>query len=205
MTRPTTSILTLVLLSGAAVAQEPAKAPKAAPPAPAAAAAEKPTPPTNMAPPPELDTLFKAWEGTWKCDTTFAANAMAPGSPEMKVKGTAKIKKDKDLGGFVYRGIYEVKKTKTSPGLRGEFVLAYDSGSKSAVMTSVDNMGSIGIATAPTASGDTFTFTGDGYMMGQKVRTRESFTKKGDKGMEHKYEVDMGKGFMAIGMDDCKK
>jgi hypothetical protein len=207
MTRASASVLSLLFISATALAQEPAKAPKAEKPAaekPAAPAGEKAAPPAAMTPAPELDATFKSWEGTWKCETTFAANAMAPGSPEMKLKATAKINKDKALGGFVYKGVYEIKKTKTSPGMRGEFVLGYDSGSKSAVMTSVDNMGSIGIATAP-LGGETITFTGDGYMMGQKVKTRETFTKKGDKEIEHKYEADMGKGFVPYGTDVCKK
>jgi Protein of unknown function (DUF1579) len=210
MTRSSASVLSLLFISATAFAQEPAKAPKAEkaekPAAEKPAPAEKPAAAAApaMAPAPELDATFKSWEGTWKCETTFAPNAMAPGSPEMKMKATAKIKKDKDLGGFVYKGVYEIKKTKANPGMRGEFTLGYDAGSKSAVMTSVDNMGSIGIATAP-IGGDTLTFQGDSYMMGQKVKTRESFTRKGDKEIEHKAEVDMGKGFIQLGTDVCKK
>jgi hypothetical protein len=210
MTRTSASILTLGFLFAAspAVAQEPAKAAKpAAEKAAAPPAAEKPAaaPAAAPAPPPELDTLFKSWEGTWKCESTFAPNAMGPGSPEMKMKSNVKIKKDKELGGFVYRGVYEIKKSKTNPGMRGEFLLGYDAMAKSAIMTSVDNMGSMGMATAPAANGDNLTFTGDGFMMGQKVKTRETFTKKGDKEVEHKFEVDTGKGFMHLGTDACKK
>jgi len=62
--------------------------------------------------------------GSWKCDTTFAANAMGPGSPEMKVKTAIKFKKD--LGGFWYRGDYEAKKTKDFPGMKGTIYLGHD-------------------------------------------------------------------------------
>src|SRR5262245_17718316 len=48
-------------------------------------------------PAPELDAALKSWEGTWKCETTFPAGAMAPGSPEMKTQSTVKIKKDTSL------------------------------------------------------------------------------------------------------------
>jgi hypothetical protein len=197
------SVLTLVLCSGAslAFAQEPAKPAKAEKPAGDKAAAPAATP----TPPPELDTLLKGWEGTWKCDSTFGPNAMGPGSPEMKLKSSVKIKKDKDLGGFAYRGIYEIKKSKANPGMRGEFVLGYDPGSKALVMSTFDNMGFQGLGTAPGATADSMTFVGEGFMMGQKLKTRETFTKKGDKDVEHKFEMDMGKGFMPLGTDVCKK
>ena len=42
-------------------------------------------------------------------------------------------------------------------------------------------------------------------MMGAKVKFRETITKKSDKEMFHKVEVDSGKGFMAAGEDTCKK
>ena len=49
------------------------------------------------------------------------------------------------------------------------------------------------------------TFAEDGYMMGMKVKMRETMTKKSAKEASHKYEVDMGKGFQAVGEDTCKK
>jgi hypothetical protein len=55
-----------------------------------------------------------------------------------------------------------------------------------------------------TASGDTLTFNSDGYMMGSKVKIRETM-QKGDKTISHKFEVDMGKGFQPMGEDVCKK
>src|SRR3954469_6616418 len=113
MTRTSSSVLLVVLCGGAsfAVAQAPEAAKGDKPPAAGAPAA----PP---APSPELDTLFKSYAGTWKCDTTFPAGGMGPGSPEQKATATVKIQKDKDLGGFWYRGDYMVKKTKTFPGIR---------------------------------------------------------------------------------------
>ena len=59
-------------------------------------------------------------------------------------------------------------------------------------------------ASAP-ANADNVTFVGESYMMGQKVKTRETMTKKGPKEVEHKFEADMGKGFQVIGTDVCKK
>ena len=42
-------------------------------------------------------------------------------------------------------------------------------------------------------------------MMGQKVKMRETMSKKGDKEVEHTFEIDMGKGFQPMGTDSCKK
>ena len=80
-----------------AFAQDKAKpAAPVAPAAPAAPAAAAPMGPPK--PSPELDAAYKGMEGSWKCDTTFAANAMGPGSPELKAKTTVKFKKE--LGRF---------------------------------------------------------------------------------------------------------
>jgi hypothetical protein len=177
---------------------------KAAAPAPdkaAAPAAAAPAGPPKPA--PEVDALFKGWEGNWKCDTTFAANSMGPGSPETKTKSEVKIKKD--LGGFWYRGDYKIKKTKTMPGMEGVFMLGYDAGAKSAVSVSYDAMGGYAVETSPDATADKLVLVGDGHMMGMKVKLRETMTKKGDKEVEHTFDVDMGKGFAPMGVDACKK
>src|SRR5581483_2360649 len=121
----------------AAKAEDKAAAPAATPPMPT--------------PPPELDTLYKGFEGTWKCDTTMEPGAMGPGSPEMKLKTTVKIAKAKDLGNFWYRGEYEVKKTKTMPGFTGFFMLSYDAASKSAISVDFDSTGGSAYELAPGA------------------------------------------------------
>jgi len=232
MTRTSSWILTLAFLSGTSLAfaqaPKPAEKPvapptpaaKAAPPAQvhdtagkaatptAAAPAAAPTaaaPPAMPTPSPELDTLYKGLEGSWKCDTTMAAGSVGPGSPELKVKSMVKIAKAKDLGGMWYRGEYEIKKTKTVPGFKGTFMLGYDPMSKAALNVSYDNMGGAGLATGANATGDTVTFVGESYVMGQKMKTRETMVKKGPKEVEHKFEADMGKGFQVMGLDACKK
>jgi hypothetical protein len=190
----------------AAPAGKPAAAPTAAPAgkaaAPAAAAAPAPAgPPT---PSPEVDALYKGWAGSWKCDTTFPAGAMGPGSPEMKTKSEVKIAKD--IGGFWYRGDYKIKKSKTMPaGMEAVFLLGYDAVAKDAVNVNYDSMGGFSIEHGPGATADKVVFTGDSVMMGMKVKIREGMTKKDDKNVEHTFEVDMGKGFAPMGTDVCKK
>ena len=185
----------------AAAAAKPAAAPAApapaATPAPATAAPPKPTPSK------ELEAFMKPFEGSWKCDTKFAANAFGPGSPETTAKTTVKFKKD--LDGFVYKGEYEVKKQKgVAMGMKGIIYLGFDSGSKQVIVTTLDNTGGIGMGEGK-ITGDSVTYTGEQYMMGMKVKSRETMSSKGPKEIAHSFELDMGKGFMMFGEDTCKK
>jgi hypothetical protein len=184
--------------AGAPAAAAPAAAaPAAAAAAPAAAPAGPPTPA------PEVDQLYKSLEGSWKCETTFNANAFGPGSPEMKAKSDVKIKKEP--GGFWYKGEYKVKKTKTNPELAATFLMGYNAATKEAVNLNYDNMGGYAVETGAGATPDKVAFSGEGHMMGMKTKVRETMTRKDPKTVEHTFEVDMGKGFMPIGTEICKK
>jgi hypothetical protein len=121
----------------------------------------------------------------------------------MKAKSEVKIKKEP--GGFWYKGEYKVKKTKTNPELAATFLMGYDAGAKSAVNVNYDNWGGYSIEMAPGATADLVTFTGEGHTMGMKTKVRETMTRKDPKTVEHTFEIDMGKGFMPVGTDVCKK
>ncbi len=151
-------------------------------------------------PPAELDATYKMLDGSWTCETTFRPNALGTGSPETKTKTTIKFKKD--LNGFWYRGDYEAKKSKNFPGMKGILYLGDDG--KELLISSVDYMGALSAGTG-TASGDTLTFTSDGHMMGMKLKMRDVIEKKGAKEITHRFEVDMGKGFVPMGEDVCKR
>lgn len=152
-------------------------------------------------PSPEWEAFSKSGEGSWKCDTTMPAGAMGPGSPEMKMQGTAKLKKD--LGGFWLVGAYEVKKSKTMPGMKGAFSMGSPDG-KNLVSINMDSMGNTAFTSGPLGA-DGGTTMGEGFMMGAKVKVRETIQRKSEKEMYHKFEIDMGKGFMVAGEDSCKK
>jgi Protein of unknown function (DUF1579) len=180
----------------APVAAAPAAAPaKAAPPAPSGS-------PPAPAPSKELAAFMKGFEGSWKCDTKFAAGAMGPGSPESSSKSTVKFKKE--YGGFSWHGEYSIAKSKTMPGMSGEMQLAFDPGSNQITSVGHDSMGGATFGAGP-ISGDTAVINEDGYMMGMKVKLRDTMTKKGPKEVYHKFEVDMGKGLQVVGEDSCKK
>jgi hypothetical protein len=152
----------------------------------------------------ELEAFTKPFVGTWKCETKFAAGAMGPGSPEANAKSTVKF--SKDLNGFFYRGDYEIKKQKGfDMPMKGTFYIGWDPGTQEIITTGVDTAGGLGTG-AGKITGDTATYTGESRMMGMKMKTRETMgMKPGGKEGFHKIEIDMGKGFMPMGEDNCKK
>jgi hypothetical protein len=151
----------------------------------------------------ELEDYMKKFAGTWKCDTRFPAGAMGPGSPEMTAKTTVKIKKD--LGGFFYKGEFSLPKSKTMPmAMTGVFYLGYDPGQKQLIQFSVDNTGGAFMGAGP-ISGDSATWSGEGYMGGMKMKFRETLTLVAANQATHKIEMDMGKGMQLMGEDTCKK
>ena len=192
--------MSIVYAAGAARAQapKPTAATAAAPAAPAPTAAPLP-PPGPPTPSKELEAFMKPFEGTWKCEVTFPAGTMGPG--ELKAKGTAKFKKD--LGGFFWKGDYQLAKQKDAPSMSVQFWVGYDQGSKELTFTSVDSMGGTALEAGKPGT-DTVTTTGEAYMMGHKVRVRETLWHK-DKTGGLSAEIDLGKGWMAIGKDECKR
>jgi len=183
------SWLVLLLLAPPAVAEDKPAAEAMGPPKPA----------------PELVEYMKDMIGSWTCATTFPAGSMGPDSPEVKTTAKVKISKDTSLGGMFYKGEYAVPKSKAVPmAFKGVFYMGYDAGTKQVTNVTLDNMGSASMGAGPLA-GNVASWTGEGFMMGQKVKTRETMTKVDAKNVTHKAEVDMGKGFVPMGEDVCKK
>ena len=85
---------------------------------------------------------MKPFDGSWKCDSKFFANAFGPGSPEMTGKSTVRFKKE--LDGHFWKGEYDLKKSKTNPAMKGIFYVGYDAGAKKFLMTGVDSGGGFG-------------------------------------------------------------
>jgi hypothetical protein len=198
--------------AGTAPAAKPAAAPAPAAPAaaPAAGKPAAPAAPAAAAPPPpkptpskELEAFMKPMEGSWKCETKFAPGAFGPGSAEVTAKSTVKFKKDFD--GMFYRGDYEIKKQKgVDMPMKGTFYIGWDPGTQQVIVAGVDSAGGLGTGAGKIVDG-VATYTGEGYMMGMKMKTRETMGAKSPKEGFHKLEIDMGKGFTLMGEDNCKK
>jgi Protein of unknown function (DUF1579) len=187
----------VVLITGVALAQAPSTPPKA--PEGKAAGGMPSGPP---APAAELDEFMKGFVGTWKCQTKMEAGSMGPGSPALTLPSTVKFKKD--LNGFFYVGEYDMKKSKTFPGMRGVIYIGYDTGARKFTLVGVDSMGGVAMESGA-VEGDQLIATGETTMMGQKMKVREVMGMKGAKQAIHKFEMDMGKGLVPMGEDDCKK
>jgi hypothetical protein len=150
------------------------------------------------APSKELEAFMKGFEGSWHCDTKFPAGAMGPGSPEGTTKATVTLKRQ--FGGMSWHGEATVQK----PVLTAVFQIGWEPGTQQASIVTYDSMGMVLLGVGP-LTGESVTFTEDGYMMGMKIKARETMTKKGPKEFVHKLEMDMGKGFQPMGEDTCKK
>jgi Protein of unknown function (DUF1579) len=179
-----------------AAAPAAAAKPAAAPAAPAAAAPPPPAP----KPAAELDQL-KYFEGTWRCAGKQPAG---PFGPEHDYKSSFKMKKDVD--NFWIGLEYEQKKSKVHPlPIKARGFVGWDSVAKKFVTVGVDNTGGWITESSTGWEGDKLVFSGDGSMMGQKVSFRETYAKKGDKAFLWTGEMKMGKDFISVGTDDCKK
>jgi hypothetical protein len=195
----------LATASAVALAQAPPPAPA---PAPAGAAATAPRPaaaasaPAAAAPKPaaELDQV-KFFEGSWRCDGKAPAG---PAGPEHGYKSTFKVKKD--LDGFWYSADYEQKKAKDNPmPIKARGYMGYDAGSRKFIFGGFDNAGGMVTETSLGWEGDKFVSSGEGTAMGQRIGFRETFVKKGDRELTWMGELRMGKDWMVIGNDTCKK
>ena len=184
--------------AAAPAAAKPAAAPAAAKPAVAAAPAAPPAPAPKPA--AELDQL-KMFEGTWKCDGKQPAGPMGP---EQIYKSSFKGKKDVDNFWLAFEYTQKKSKVHAMP-ISAKGYLGYDPAAKKYVTLGVDNMGGSVTESSPGWEADKLTFVGDGQMGGQKISFRETYTKKSDKEMVWSGEMKMGKDWIPVGTDTCKK
>ena len=186
-----------------APAAAPTAAKAAAAPAatkPAVAAAPAAPPPPAPKPAAELEQL-KMFEATWRCEGKQPAGPMGP---EQDYKSTFKGKKD--VESFWISFEYSQKKSKAhAMPVTAKGYIGYDPAAKKYVSLGVDNMGGSVSETSPGWEADKLTFTGDGQMGGQKISFRETYTKKSDKEMIWSGEMKMGKDWIPVGTDTCKK
>jgi hypothetical protein len=183
--------LTAVAMVGtSAVALAQAPKPIAAPSAP---------PPGPPRPPAELDQL-KWIEGNWRCEGKAPAGPMGPAHP---YKSTMKIKRE--LDGFWYVSEYEQKKSKENPfAIKARSFISYDAVAKKVISVGVDNLGGA-LELSGALEADKIATAGEGSMGGQKVGFKEVIAKAGDKALSWHGEVRMGKEWLVVGEDSCKR
>jgi hypothetical protein len=171
------------------------------PAAPAAGAAAPAPPPPE--PPPELDEAFEYFRANWKCETRIPAGTFGPGTPEVVAKSKLSFKKVEK--GWYYEGLYTLKKTTATPDLNATFLISYQPLAGVFSVLGYDDMGGALSETSSGFVGDTITFVGEGFMLGQAVQVRETMTRVPEDGMVHTHEVDFGGGFQLVNEDACTR
>ena len=158
-------------------------------------------PPAHPKPAAEMAAL-KFFGGTWSCT---GEGAMEPGGAMMKMDSS--VQSTSGLGGFWQMGTVKGTPAGGMPPFEGMFHMAWDPAAKNYVMFWVDNMGGWAQTRAPGWQGDKMEWAHDGMMPGMGTfQARESFTKKSDRELVQKCEMNMGKGgWMPMGENVCKK
>ena len=199
MRRINSAFITAATITAASVA---VGAPKVATTASGATPTTTPAMTEMPQPSKELDAYMKPFEGTWTCDSKIPAGMFGPS----EVAAKANVRFKKEANGLYWRGQYQIAKQKGVPMQFGaEFFVSYDPGSKQLIFNGIDTTGGSFFETGR-IDGASASFTGDGYMKGNKVKLRETMWSK-DKTAGHTAEVDMGKGqgFVSMAVDNCKR
>ena len=169
--------------------------------APQAAAAPAFSPAPNL-PSKELEAFMKGFEGSWKCDTKFAAGSTGPGSQAVNARTDMTIKKE--FGGFSWHGEFRLARTTTTSATSGMFQISYAASTKQATVLSYDSVGSAMIG-AGALAGYSVTFTEEGFLKGVKVKVRETLAAMGPRKLYHKVEIEQGNAYQPMAEDTCSR
>jgi hypothetical protein len=158
------------------------------------------TPASPPAPPPEMAQL-KIFEGTAKCEGSQSASDFGP---EHATKGV--VRGRSDLSGFWITIRYAERKTKANPNpIHALYTLGYDATAKQFLSTGFDAFGGRGNETSSGWDGDKLTFTGEYVLAGKKLGYRDTFTRKGEREVDHLGEIQGADGkWVTLDQETCK-
>lgn len=150
---------------------------------------------------PEMSKL-SGLIGNWQCaGKTFAS----PMGPEHATEGTVSV--HNELGGRWQVSHYKEKKTaqNTMP-LEADEYWGYDSAEKKWDRIAIDGWGGWSNGEAKDWEGNSITWMSEGVMMGAKGKYRDTFTKKNDREVLYKGQVQGSDGKWADAWETtCKK
>jgi hypothetical protein len=169
--------------------------------APCAFAQEAAKPAAPMAAPKPAAEMknLAIFDGNWACDGEVPATPMGPAG---KMKTTVSSKSN--LGGFWQTGNV-TGKMDGMPAFEGMFHMTYDTAGKQYVMVWVDSMGAWATSTSKGWDGDAITFAGETTMNGQKMNTKDTFTKGADGSLKHAWSMEMGGNWAPMGEETCRR
>ena len=157
--------------------------------------------PAMMKPAPEMAKI--AWmSGNWTCSGRTLPSPMGPAHPT-----EATVSAKTELGGQWMVSHYREKKTmqNTMP-IEADEYWGYDSTEKKWDRIAIDNMGGFASGDANDWSGNAITWMSDGMTMGSKTKFRDTFTKKSDREIFYKGEIQGSDGKWVQGWETtCKK
>ncbi len=157
--------------------------------------------PARPTPSKELAAFMKPLEGTWNCDGNVPAGAFGRGLPASHNSGGIKFEKNYD--GFFYRGEYEMNGVELPVELpmKGEIVLGWDARAQQVLVWHFNGNGTTNFSTGK-PQGNTLVTLGE---LGNNMKTRETHIVKSDKAHFHKFELDLGKGWVPIVEHHCTR
>lgn len=187
----------LLMVASVAFAQPAAK--KMPPGQAKKAAAMAPMP---MGPPPEMSKV--SWlNGNWTCTgKTFASPMMGPAHPT-----EATVSAGTELGGRWAVSHYREKKTaQNAMPTEADEYWTYDSAEKKWDRLALDNFGGWSSGDATDWQGNTITWMSSGMTMGKKFQERAAFTKKSDREVFYKGDIQGADGkWMPAWETTCRK
>jgi hypothetical protein len=149
-------------------------------------------------PAPEMAQL-KAFEHSFTCTGQADASPFGPAHAT-----SSRVHAHSSLGGFWVSGMVQENKTAENPtAMEGMFHMTWDTGNKRFLMLWVDNGGGWSQETSPGWNGDTMVWSGEGWMGGQKLTSRDTFTKKGEETLEHSWELNLNGTWTPLGHETC--
>jgi hypothetical protein len=185
------AVLSAMILAAPAAQAQDVKGRPAQPPV-AADMSGFPKPAAEMA-------HLRLFEGSWACEGAMLATPFGPGG-----KMASTLKAQATLGGFWQSGT--VKGTMPGmPPFEGTYHTTYDPTAKRYVMLWVDNTGAWAQTSATGWEGDRITFAGDSYMGGQKVASRDVFTRAGETSFKHSGELQIAGEWKQVFEETCRK
>lgn len=152
------------------------------------------------APAPELKQL-SFFAGTWSCKGKAEASPMGPEHPTQ-----ATVRVSNDIGGFWYEGHYAEKKTAANPHpMVFHFVQGYDGTAKALSMDCFDAFGGHCHQTSAGWQDGKLVYSGEATGSGPATPVRDTFTKKGEAGLEHSGEIQVEGKWVFTDHETCTR
>jgi hypothetical protein len=135
---------------------------------------------------------------------TFACTGQSPQSPFGPAHATeATVKGGPDLNGFWFSVRYEEKKTAANPTpVTAQMYIGYDAAKKQFTSSCLDSFGGICHQQSAGWQGDALVFEGEGLMGGEKMGSRDTFTKKGTT-IVHRGEIQVAGKWTLLDEETC--